>query len=141
MLDDFECAFAGVATRDPELKQSAKGTPYCSFTIVRGRDEAKQFVRVCAFSELAERISVQLKKGGKIYVEGVLDPLTIYTPENGEARININVRAFRAEVLNMIGRSRPKRERQDDRRDDYRRQDSRSDWQRPIDGRQYERGH
>lgn len=131
-MSDIECALSGVCARDPELKTSAKGTPYCSFALGVGDDGLRQWVRVVCFNEIAERVAQQLRKGGKAYAEGALDA-DIWKPnDGGEPRVNLNLRARRVEVLNLIGRNRPKRQQtpQHSRQPEA---IGAADWQRPFD--------
>jgi single-stranded DNA-binding protein len=112
MTGEIECAFAGVCVKAPELKTSKSGNPFATFSLVLGDADNKRFIRVCAFGETAERVAAQLHVGGKAYCEGTLDA-SIWTPQGGEPRINLNVAARRVEVLGQIGKNRPRQPRQD----------------------------
>ncbi len=110
MTGDIEVAFIGVCTKPPELKTSAAGKPFATFSVVIGEGEAKRFMRVACFGEIAERVAAQLTVSGKAYCEGRLET-SIWQPQNGgEPRLNLNCAARRVEIMGQIGRNRPKRE-------------------------------
>ena len=107
----IDVALSGVCAREPELKISANsGKPYCSFTLGVGAGDARQWVRVCCFGETAEKVAAQLKKGQKAYTEGHLDA-GIWQPEGRPAQLNLNVAAWRVEMLGQIGRNKPPKQR------------------------------
>jgi single-stranded DNA-binding protein len=106
-MSQIEAALTGVCITEPALKHSAKGTAYLRVLLAAGENDAKQFCWVCCFSEIAERVAVQLKKGGKLYAEGMLTA-EIYE-RDGKPTVSLNVAARRAEVLNQIGKRRPQR--------------------------------
>jgi single-stranded DNA-binding protein len=108
-MSEIECAFSGVCVKPPELKTSSAGKPFATFSVVIGEGELKKFMRVTCFGDVAERVAAQLSVGGKAYAEGRLEA-SIWQPQNGEARLNLNCAARRVEILNQIGRNRPKRE-------------------------------
>ena len=69
--------------QDPELAYSATGTAYCRFSIATSyslKDKEKEgnwisytdWHNAVAFGNIAERVSQNLKKGSKVYVEGRL---------------------------------------------------------------------
>ncbi len=70
----------GNLTKDPELKETPKGTPVCTFSVASNRyykagEETKQevsFFDVEAWSALAERCGSSLKKGQGVKVAGQL---------------------------------------------------------------------
>lgn len=126
-MSEIECAFSGVCVKAPELKTSSAGKPFATFSVVIGEGELKKFMRVACFGEIAKKVAAQLTVSGKAYCEGRLDA-SIWQPENGEARLNLNCSARRVEILNQIGKSRPKREPTvQNGRGGY------SDYQRPFD--------
>lgn len=112
MSGEIEIALTGVCVKLPELKMSKTGKPFATFSLVVGDGDNKKFIRVACFGETAEKVAEQLKVGGKVYCEGTLDA-SIWTPQGGEPRINLNCAARRCEVLNQIGKNRPRQPRQD----------------------------
>jgi single-stranded DNA-binding protein len=94
----IDAAVSGTVIVEPQLKQSAKGNSYARFLLLVGKD--------------AERVAPLLKKGGRAYAEGELSS-QVYQ-RNGEPTVSLSIAARRCEVLNQIGRDRPKREKQDD---------------------------
>jgi len=119
----LDSAALGVCITEPKLKTSAKGTAWVRFLLAVGESEGKQFVWVCAFGQDAEKIAASLVKGGKCYAEGAMTS-EIYE-RDGKPTVSLSIAARRVELLNQIGRNRPKRESADrgacyDRRDDSR---------------------
>ena len=59
----------GRTTADPELRQTAGGTPVCSFSLAvstpprDGKDQPALFVDVIAFKAQAEAIATHVRKG------------------------------------------------------------------------------
>lgn len=109
-MSEIEVAFIGICASVPELKTSKAGKPYCQFSLGVGEGDKRQWVRVCAFAETAEKIAAQLRKGGKAYIEGTLDA-GIWHPDGKPPTINLNVAARRVEVLGQIGKNRPRQNR------------------------------
>jgi single-strand DNA-binding protein len=71
----------GNLTHDPELRQTAKGTPVCSFGLATNRSwtaetgekrEETAFHRVVAWKTLAEQCGKLLRKGRRVFVAGRL---------------------------------------------------------------------
>jgi single-strand DNA-binding protein len=63
----------GRITKDLELKASASGMSYLSFTLAvnrRGKDKEADFITCKAFSKTAEFINTYMSKGRQIAVEG-----------------------------------------------------------------------
>ena len=106
-MKDIEAAFVGrVGTDTIELRTSAGGKSWASFSVVVGdRDEA-QWIMVAVFGERAAQLAGHLKKGARVYVEGRLK-LESWTSKSGEARIGLNVAAWRVEQLGQIGKNKP----------------------------------
>ena len=109
MTAEIECAFTATCVKAVELKTSKSGKPFATFSAVIGEGESKKFIRCACFGETAEKVAAQLAIGGKVYVEGTLEP-SIWQPPNGEPRLNLNVTARRVEVLGRIGRNKAKPE-------------------------------
>jgi single-stranded DNA-binding protein len=108
-MDGIEAAAAGVVMKAPELRTSQKGTAWCFFNVAIGHGEARQYAKVTAFGEVAERVCQTVEKGAKVYFEGKL-AAGIWKPDRGEPRINLDIAAWRVELLGQIGKQRPKRE-------------------------------
>jgi single-strand DNA-binding protein len=111
----IETAFFGTLGRDPELRTSRNGNPYLTFSIAVpvGRDDAgkdvTQWVRVTCFGETAQELAATTKKGDRLYIEGSLT-LNQWTTQNGQARSDLQVSAWKCEKLGQIGRNKPRRE-------------------------------
>ena len=90
----------GNLTRDPELKYTPSGTPVCQISIaVNERWKAKDgtpmekasFIDCVAFANSAENLSMHLKKGRQILIEGKLKQETWEEKESGQKRSKIKV--------------------------------------------------
>ena len=109
MTSGIECALTGFLPRDPdELRSSKTGLPWLSFSVGVGEGDGKQWVGVVVFGELAEAIAPRLYKGGKVYIEGRLS-LDKWRGKDGQQQHRLKVAAFRVEMLNQIGRNRPRK--------------------------------
>ena len=109
-MNGIECATVlKVLTEAAELRQSAKGVSWTSVTGVVGTGDDQQFVRVTMFATNAERLAPMLKRGSRVYVEGRIT-INRYTPNGGgEERIGFAITAWRAELVGLIGKSRPRK--------------------------------
>jgi single-strand DNA-binding protein len=92
-----KCQFIGRLGQDVELRHMPNGTAVASLSLAVGDDykdkqgnkvEQTEWVRVSAFSKLAEVMAEYLKKGSKVYIEGKMktrkwdkDGQTHYTTE------------------------------------------------------------
>jgi len=105
--DTIECAFAGCVGKDPELRTSQAGKPWCSFAVAVGQDDATQWVRVALFGEKAEEAARTIAKGDRVHVEGRLKLST--WEKDGEARHGLEVAAWLAQPLGKIGNRKPEK--------------------------------
>jgi len=130
----IECATVlKVLTETAELRQSAKGVSWTSVTGVVGTGDDQQFVRMTLFAANAERLVPMLKRGSRLYVEGKV-AINRYTPSGGgEERIGFAITAWRAELVGLIGKSRP-RKAKSPAPNGQPVPDGAHDWQRPADG-------
>ena len=103
----IHCAFAGVISKQPELKTSKAGKAWCAVNMRIGEGETVQWAQVAVFGESAE-LAASLEKGDHLYVEGTLQ-LRTWKTDAGEQRAGLNIAARRVEVLGQIGRPRPSR--------------------------------
>ena len=71
----------GNLTKDPEMNFTAASTPVCVFTVATNRawknakgekSEEASFHRINAWGKFGENLAKLLKKGMKVYVEGIL---------------------------------------------------------------------
>lgn len=70
----------GNCTKDPELSQTAKGTPVCNFSVASNRyykngekyEQEVSFFQITAYSSAAEICARELKKGRGVRVVGRL---------------------------------------------------------------------
>ncbi len=106
-MKDIEAAFVGrVGTEAVELRTSAGGKTWSSFSVVVGDGDGAQWVKVAVFNERAAQLAGHLKKGARVYVEGRLK-LQSWTSKSGEARTGLEVAAWRVEQLGQIGKNKP----------------------------------
>ena len=128
----IECATVlKVLTETAELRQSAKGVSWTSITGVVGTGDDQQFVRVTLFAANAERLAPMLKRGSRLYVEGKI-AINRYTPSGGgEERIGFAITAWRAELVGLIGKDRPRKAKLFVVSNGQPVPDGAHDWQRP----------
>jgi len=105
----IDAAFYGWVVRDAEAKISAKGKPYCRFTVRCGGGEGAQFVSVVYCGDHAEGLAAKLCKDMKVYVEGQIT-MTKWTDQNGVERHGLSVMSFHARIP-AIGRSKEARKK------------------------------
>lgn len=94
-LPDARVGHAGNLTRDPELRYSAKGTPWASVGLAVNRSRrledgtfeelAPEFFDVVSFGDLAENVAESLVKGDAVVVAGRLEVDT-YIAKDGTQR-------------------------------------------------------
>jgi len=108
--------------RDPEMRYTQDGTPVTNFSVATNRKwtnadgsrgEETIWFRVSAWKRLAETCNEYLQKGRLVLIEGQLkpDPATggprIWTGNDGVARAQYEVRAFRVLFLGGRGEAPP----------------------------------
>jgi single-stranded DNA-binding protein len=116
-------AFCNVA-KDGELRTSQAGNAYGLVTLMtssgntddQGRD-IPAFLKCLAFGETATA-AANLRKGQKVYVEGVMS-VGIWQPADGGPKLDLSVKCSKLEPT-QIGRNKPKRE-------------ERAEYQRPLE--------
>ena len=98
----------GNLTRDPELRQTQKGSPVCDLGIAVNRawtDENGEkhdevtFVDVTAWGKTAQNAATYLSKGRGLLVEGRLQLDTWQDAESGQQRSKLRVVAERLQFL------------------------------------------
>jgi len=110
----IEAAFWGVLGKDPDLRTSKAGKPFCGLALavtIGKADDGKdvtQWVRATCFGDAAGKIAASCKKGDRVYVEGTLT-LNEWQGQDGEKRTGLNVAAWKAEKIGAIGKSRERR--------------------------------
>jgi single-stranded DNA-binding protein len=73
MMKDIEACFIGrVGTDAVELRTSAGGKLWASFSIVVGDGDEAQWVKLVVFGERAQQLAGHLHKSDRVYVEGRL---------------------------------------------------------------------
>lgn len=92
----------GNATRDAELRFTAKGEPVASFTVavnerVRNEDGSwgdgdPTFYKVSAWGAIAAGVASNVSKGTRVIVTGTFKPSTYETKE-GQERMSLDLRA------------------------------------------------
>jgi single stranded DNA-binding protein len=115
----IECAFTGRLGKDAELRHVKGGelTMVSFSAVVDGKDadpDNPTWIRCVAFGGLAEQMAERLVKGVRVYCEGRLEA-SIWTPESGPPRLNLNVTAITVQPLGHIGRNRPRATRNAER--------------------------
>lgn len=104
----------GNATRDSELRFTAKGEPVASFTVavnerIRNDDGTwgdgdPVFYKVSAWGSIATPVVEKIMKGTRVIVTGTLKPRSYETKE-GQERMSLDVRA--REVAISTGFEKP----------------------------------
>jgi len=102
--------------RDPELKYTASGTPFCRFSMATDeswndkgtgeKTERTEWHNVVIFNENLAKVAEQyVKKGSKLYLEGQLQTRK-YTDKNGQERstTEIVLQRYRGEMTLLDGR-------------------------------------
>lgn len=93
----------GNLTRDPEYNSTASGKAVCNFTVAvnkrtRSDHPESDYFRVTAWEQLGENCARYLAKGKKVCVVGPVSA-KVYTNNNGESRVNLEVTANEVEFL------------------------------------------
>lgn len=107
-MKGIEAAFIARLGSDPEEKLSAKGVPWCSFSVAVTDCEQTTWVRIAAFADVAQRITAELRKGAEVYIEGTLRLSQWQDKRTGEIRHGLEVAAWRCDPLGQIGDRRPR---------------------------------
>lgn len=103
-----QLTISGRLGKDAEIKQTARGTKYLSFTLAvdsRNKDGEKEteWYNVTSFHDNhMGKIFGYLKKGSGLIVNGT-PSYSIWHDRNGEARLDLNVRAFNIEFPSIGG--------------------------------------
>lgn len=101
-----EVTVAGRLGRDPELRYTTSGMPYCKFSVCHTRkfkkgDDWKEetcWLDVTCWKELAERVGAKIKKGEPVLVQGTLRQEK-WTDKDGHERSKIAVLGTRVQPL------------------------------------------
>lgn len=95
----------GNLVADPDTRSTQNGVTVCGFTVAvnrrfANRDGERQtdFYRVAAWRQLGENCGRYLSKGKKVAVIGELQP-RLYTTQNGETRMSLDLQAEEVEFL------------------------------------------
>jgi single stranded DNA-binding protein len=144
-MNGIECAFTSRLGRDAELRLVRGGElPMVSFTAAvdqqhQFEDAPATWVRVVLFGDKAEELAPRLVKSVRVYVEGRLE-VSLWQPESGPPRINLNVTTTTVQPLGQIGRQRRRATRNAERgqRTHNRARDAQrpfhDDWREAVDG-------
>lgn len=102
----------GNLTKDPELKQTATGIPYCRLTLAvnrkyKGADREKQtdYFNVVTWRAVAENCAKYLRKGKKLFVRGELQ-FRQYDDKDGIKRTAAEISAEEVEFLSPADESK-----------------------------------
>ena len=98
---------AGRLTRDPELKYTSTGQPYCRLGVANSRfyrdkdgnwQEVTTFVDVVVWGQMAEGVAQRMTRGRAVLIEGRLQT-SEWTGQDGHRRTRIEVNAERVTSL------------------------------------------
>jgi single-strand DNA-binding protein len=96
----------GNLTRDPELRYSPDGTPYCYLRVATNhrsnQTEYTEFHFVVVWRAIAERCAEYLHVGNRVFVEGRLETNAYATSDGGRME---RARIVAGHVLFLSGRS------------------------------------
>src|SRR5262245_42772700 len=100
--------------RDPELKYTASGTPFCRFSMATDdvwndkasgeRQERTEWHNIVAWDRLAEICNQYLTKGRLVYIEGALQTRE-WDDQDGNKRKTTEIRARDVVLLSSGGES------------------------------------
>lgn len=99
-----EVVLCGRLTADVELKQTASGTPVCSFSlainrrVARDKPQEADFIDCVAWRGTAEFIAKYFKKGSSLYIAGSLQK-RYWSDNNGQKRYVTEVIVEKAEFV------------------------------------------
>ncbi|MSQ23577.1 MAG: single-stranded DNA-binding protein [Chloroflexi bacterium] len=93
---------------DPELRYTAAGLPFASFSVACNRTymtggerrEETEWFRVTAWAKLAETCNQFLSKGKLVYIEGRLSTRS-YETQDGQKRFSLEINAAEMQMLDM----------------------------------------
>lgn len=117
-MNGAHIALVGRVTRAGELKYASTGTAMLRLGVLvedaRQRDgDLPTFADVVIWGERAEELANRFPKGSSIYLEGKVKAKA-WTAQDGTVRASLDVSAWKAEPLGQIGRSAPRRPREDE---------------------------
>ena len=97
-------ALSGRATRDPQLRHTASGTPVVNFGIAveqykKDADNETSFFNLTAWAGLAELIAAKLRKGEAISVQGSLVQRSWEKDGETHSTVEINMREIDGDFI------------------------------------------
>lgn len=98
----------GRLTKDPELRFTPNGSPFCGFTLAVNRptredgSRSADFINCQVWGSQAENLAKYTSKGRQIAVEGSIRVDS--SEENGERKWYTKVSAFRIEYLGSVSK-------------------------------------
>ncbi len=106
----LDCLASGKLIRDPSLKTSQAGKPYCNFLIAVPVNDGDPVVMtgIC-FGDIAEKVG-RLKKGDALCVAGSLSPSSWVDKNTGEEKSGWSITANQTLSAYDIKKRRPKAE-------------------------------
>ena len=91
--------YLGRLTRDPELRQTRRGTPVCNLRLAISRPGEDTLFRNCVcWSRTAEVVAEYLRKGRLVEVTGVERTRT-WTGRDGEEHTDVEISAYRVQFV------------------------------------------
>ncbi|WP_051948649.1 single-stranded DNA-binding protein [Methylosinus sp. PW1] len=106
---------SGTLYRAPEQKTSKAGKPFVVATIRAKDGDGSQWWKVMCFSESAGAELLRLADGDALSVQGSMRA-ELWTPEGGEARVNLTVFADSVLALRPAAKPRTKKEKTEPQR-------------------------
>lgn len=109
----MQITIVGRIGRDSELRYTSSGQAVCSFSLAtsrrwtdRGSNERKEettWFRISVWGTQAESLNQYLTKGKEILVVGDRIKADMYTGQDGQARVNLDVTAREVRLLGGSG--------------------------------------
>lgn len=97
---------------DPDMKYMPNGTAVTNFSVATSerwtdnegqKQEKTVWFRVAVWGNQAEAVNKYLSKGSKVLVEGKVQPVNVYTKNDGTAGASLEVKADKVQFLSSVG--------------------------------------
>lgn len=103
------CEFIGNLGNDAEVRPSANGSSFTTFSIAvnkmgAGKDEKPLWVNVTCFGKTSEWAGKSLKKGNQVLVQGSLE---LQEYEGKDGKNHVSVKLIAGKVLSIGARTAP----------------------------------
>lgn len=99
-----EVKLAGRLTFDPELKNTSGGTAVCRIRLAvdsyrQGKEKVTNFIDITLWQDTAENVAKYVRKGHRVFVEGVLKVDQWEDKETGKKRSALTVHGRRVHFI------------------------------------------